>query len=433
MALRSPVSSYNSTVHYLFALQYRGMKFGLRNTRLLLKTLGNPHRAFLSIHVAGTNGKGSTSAFLASILQEAGYRTGLYTSPHLLRFTERVRINGVEIPSARLIAYVKKLRPVIEETGATFFEATTAIAFRYFADEQIDIAVIETGLGGRLDATNLVLPLASVITSIGLDHREILGTTVRQIAEEKGGIIKRGRPVVSRVENRAAEAVLRRIARQRSSPFWRAKECAPASGRREDEKMRIHFSGGLLAGQSVSIDLFGSHQVRNAQTAVATCSVLLDRGKLREVTPAHVAQGLARVRKNTGIRGRFEIIDRPGGRTIIDVAHNPEGIGALVRAVKAGGEHAAEIVFGVMADKEYRPMLRRLRAIGRHMVAVAPKGSRALGVEELAKEARKAGFTVSPAPSVARGVALARSRAGRKTVLVVGSHYLVAEALKGLS
>lgn len=164
-------------LRYLYGLQYRGMKFGLRNIRALLASAGHPERAFPSIHVAGTNGKGSTSAFLASVLREAGCRTGLYTSPHLIRFTERITVNGREIAQNRLAYYVAVLRPAIEKAGATFFEATTCVAFLYFADEGVDIAVVEAGLGGRLDATNVLRPLVSVITNVSFDHREFLGNT----------------------------------------------------------------------------------------------------------------------------------------------------------------------------------------------------------------------------------------------------------------
>ena len=174
--------TYQQTLQYLYRLQWRGMKFGLRNTRRLLQYAGHPERRFASVHLAGTNGKGSTSAFLASIAVEGGLKTGLYTSPHLLRFTERIRVNGAELSEERLVYYVKDLRRVIESVHATFFEATTCIAFRFFADENVDLAVVETGLGGRFDATNVLFPLASVITSIGLDHTQYLGSTPEQIA-----------------------------------------------------------------------------------------------------------------------------------------------------------------------------------------------------------------------------------------------------------
>src|SRR5512135_1725144 len=209
------MTSYSASLRYLYGLQGRGMKFGLRNIRNLLTFAGDPEAKFPSIHVAGTNGKGSTAAFLASAFMEAGYSTGLYTSPHLVRFTERITINGRQISEGRLAKYVGALRSAIEKTGATFFEATTCVAFQYFADEEVDIAIIEVGLGGRLDATNTLAPLACVITSIGFDHMEYLGPTIPSIAAEKGGIVKSRTPVVIGPIARSAERTISEIARKR--------------------------------------------------------------------------------------------------------------------------------------------------------------------------------------------------------------------------
>ncbi len=401
------------------------MKFGLRNSRVLLAALGNPHRAYPSIHIAGTNGKGSTAAFLASILQEAGYRTGLYTSPHLLRFTERIRIDGKELPTQRLVRYVEELRPVIERMNATFFEATTAVAFRYFADEGIDIAVIETGLGGRLDSTNLIRPLASIITSIGLDHTQILGSTITEIAAEKGGIIKSGRPVISSVDRPSAERVLRRISRYRNAPFYRAKSVVHVLARNGV----LWFSGGMLKGHSVTPGLLGKHQTRNVESAVATISVLKKSRHLPKISVENILRGLEHVVENTGLRGRYEVIETAGGTLTFDVAHNPDGIRALVNLIRSRGEFPSAIVFGVMADKDYRTMLRSLRKIGRSVVVVAPHGERALGVYQLAREARMAGFRVVGESSVSKGVKAAMRIGRGKRVLITGSHYVVAEAM----
>ncbi len=414
-----------SVLDYLYSLQSRGMKFGLRNSRLLLREFGNPHRKYPSIHIAGTNGKGSTSAFLASILQEAGYRTGLYTSPHLLRFTERIRVNGKELPAKRLVDYVEELRPAIERLNATFFEATTAVAFRYFADEGVDIAVIETGLGGRLDSTNLILPLASVITSIGLDHTQILGSTIKEIAAEKGGIIKTGRPVISSVTRREADLVLRRTARERNAPFHRARSIVHLV----DGKHVFRFRGGIADGETVVPGLTGKHQIRNIETAVATLSVLQKSGFLKTISVENIIRGLERVCENTGMRGRYEVVRTRRGLLTFDVAHNPDGIRALVEHVESQREFPSVIVFGVMADKDYRSILRSLRRIGRTLVAVAPHGERALGIEELTRQARIAGFRATGESSVAAGVRRARQMARGKRILITGSHYVVAEAM----
>ncbi len=217
------MSTYHSTLSFLYSLQYRGMKLGLRNVRTLVRAAGNPERGFSSIHIAGTNGKGSTSSFIASCFMSAGYRTGLYTSPHLERFNERIRIDGRQIPDAEIVRITKMLRPAIQKTKATFFEATTAIAFCWFAEQGVDVAVIETGLGGRLDATNVVRPMISVITNVALDHQEYLGNTLRKIAREKGGIIKPRTPVVTASEDRNVLRVLKAIARRRKATFYQAR------------------------------------------------------------------------------------------------------------------------------------------------------------------------------------------------------------------
>ncbi|HLF14725.1 MAG TPA: Mur ligase family protein, partial [Bacteroidota bacterium] len=211
------MSPADPSLRFLHGLQGSGIKAGLGNIRVLLLYLGRPERSFPSIHVAGTNGKGSTSAMIAAALTAAGFRTGLYTSPHLIDFTERIRIDGKKIPLRRVSAYTRRLRRTIRAAKATFFEATTAIAFQYFADEGVDVAVIETGLGGRWDSTNVVTPLVSVITSIGMEHREYLGNTLRKIAFEKAGIIKRGVPcVVGNIPVPAMDVIKNRAARLNS-------------------------------------------------------------------------------------------------------------------------------------------------------------------------------------------------------------------------
>jgi dihydrofolate synthase/folylpolyglutamate synthase len=424
--------NYLETLRYLYDLQWRGMKFGLRNTRAILKQIGNPHRRFSSVHLAGTNGKGSTSAYLASIALEGGLKTGLYTSPHLLRFTERIRVNGTELSEDRLVYYVNDLRRAIESVHATFFEATTCVAFRYFADENVELAVVETGLGGRFDATNVLLPLASVITSIGLDHTQYLGSSPARIAFEKGGIIKRGIPVVTGALGREASGVLRRIAEKREAPFVLASRRAPCAIGRTRAGYRMTFKGGLAKGLAVTPGLRGIHQVRNAQLAVATLSVLTGRGDLLPLSRKVIREGLMRVRRNSGLRGRMEIVESGGGRYILDVGHNPDGIRTLVQALEAERLVPAVVVFGVMEDKDSISMLAALRPLTGRLIAVAPHMPRSLSAVETGRRAKDAGFTADRASSVAAGLHAARAIAGRSDVLVTGSHYVVAEALKTL-
>ena len=411
------MNSYNQTLKYLYGLQTRGMKFGLRNTRMLLRAVGNPERTFASIHIAGTNGKGSTAAFLASMFMEAGYRTGLYTSPHLIRFTERIRIDGVEIPEERLVRYADSLRPTIELVHATFFEATTCIAFQYFADERVDIAIVETGLGGRVDSTNLLKPLVSIITTIAFDHQEYLGNTIKSIAREKGGIIKPGVPLVTGVSDPEALGVLRRIAAKRRAPFHlvRGSHALP---------------GGLRPGFS------GPHQVLNARLAVTAVSLLHARNvagrTFGRLDPAAVRRGLARVRLNTGLRARLEAW-HGSKRILLDVAHNPDGIRTLIDALPSSAKGGLVVVFGVMRDKDYVSMVNHLVPVSKTLIVVSPRTGRALPTGELYLVARKAGGNVRKAGSVRNGVGRAMKAAGKSgCVLITGSHYVVGEALQFL-
>ncbi len=432
------MNSYSDTLTYLYSLQHRGMKFGLQNTRTILASVGNPHETFPSIHIAGTNGKGSTAAFLASIAMEGGYKTGLYTSPHLLRFTERIRINGKEIAQRRLVGYAKLLRPAIESVRATFFEATTCIAFQYFADEEVDLAIVETGLGGRLDATNVLVPLISVITNVSLEHREYLGNTTAAIAREKGGIIKPGIPCVSGSEDNEVNIVLRKIAKKKQAGFFEARRIVSIHSKYQPGRGVItNLQSDHINVRASQLGLVGSHQIRNARLAVATLEILrrskslLPRfGNLRG---AAVARGLHHVRANTGIRGRLETLGR-NKRYILDVAHNPAGVRTLVDVLLQMGLKDLVVVFGVLRDKEYVPMLQELAKIASVFVAVAPKKARALTPRKLATHLKKSGWKTERADSVSGGIRIADEIAGRKgRVLVTGSHFVVSEALATLA
>jgi dihydrofolate synthase/folylpolyglutamate synthase len=427
------VTGYGDTLAFLYGLQYRGMKFGLRNIRSLLAEGGHPERAFPTIHIAGTNGKGSTSSLIASAFAESGLRTGLYTSPHLLNFTERIRINGKEIQEARLVEYVRILRGAIEAHRATFFEATTCVAFLYFADEGVDVAVIEAGLGGRLDATNVLRPLVSVITNIGLEHTEYLGNTVAKIAREKGGIIKPGIPLVTATEDPAALRVLRAIATRKSAPFFRAQDLVTVAPGPRGKGYRLR-SGRVRTPPIVPV-LAGRHQETNARLAFSAI-LLAGRRSGRAVTlpmpsPGCIARAFSRVTRNTGIRGRFQYVGR-GTRVLIDVAHNPDGMKVLAATIRDLRRKPAVVVLGVMKDKEYREMLRVVAGVCPTIVAVAPRLDRALRPGKLVSAGKEMGIKVLLGGTVARGLAQARAIAGTGTVLVTGSHYVAGEALKAL-
>ncbi|MGE5402236.1 MAG: bifunctional folylpolyglutamate synthase/dihydrofolate synthase [Ignavibacteriales bacterium] len=341
----------NEALERLYSLQKFGIKLGLDNIKKLLEYLGNPQEKFDSFHIAGTNGKGSTSSFMASILMEAGYKVGLYTSPHFVRFNERIRINGKEIPDEFVAEFVSALDKYIEENKPTFFEVTTALAFKYFADSGVDFAVVETGLGGRLDATNTVIPLASVITSISLEHVEILGDTLEKIAAEKGGIIKENRSVFIGNLPPEAEITLENISKETNSAFFRLSDYTYW------ENNKLCFSTSDLFIQDVSPALKGLYQKSNASLAIL-CLL-----KTLELKDADIIQkGLRNVVANSGIQGRCEIYnERPC--VIFDSAHNLEGVTNFLTCFSQEYQQKyikRTLLFGVMKDKAIGDMLQVL-------------------------------------------------------------------------
>ncbi|MEX2117800.1 MAG: folylpolyglutamate synthase/dihydrofolate synthase family protein [Bacteroidota bacterium] len=424
------MKTYSEAVEFLYGLQARGMKFGLRGIRSLMRSLGRPDRRLRCVHVAGSNGKGSTAAMIAATLTAAGYRTGLYTSPHLIDFSERIRIDGKPIPKKAVVRLTRRLRKVIEMHRVTFFEATTALAFQYFADERVDIAVIETGLGGRLDATNVIFPLVSVITTISLEHTNLLGNSLRKIAYEKAGIVKSGVPCVIGVRSPSALRMIKSVCRERKSRLIDTRSAG----------IRIHHLG--LSGSTLSVSfrgvkvpklilsLAGRHQARNAVLAIASLQELALQGfKIHEEALRH---GMGSINAFTGLCGRLSLIGH-NPSMIADVAHNTDGLRTLVKALRALGIHKAHVVFGVMKDKPVRTMIRVLAEVARSIAAVEPGTNRSLPAAEVGREFRRLRIPVFYQGPVAGGVALARSVAGKKgTVLVTGSHFVVGEALAAL-
>jgi dihydrofolate synthase/folylpolyglutamate synthase len=416
------------TPAYLYDLQRFGIKAGLENIRALLAELGTP--AWPCVHVAGTNGKGSTASMIAAVLTAAGYRVGLYTSPHLVRFNERIRVNGKMIADADIARLTRALRPVIDRRRATFFEATTAIAFQAFAEAQIDIAVIETGLGGRLDATNVVTPLVAVITNVEIDHAAYLGSTHRRIALEKAGIIKPGVPCVTAARRTDVLDVLGRRARQMRSPLENVRRSSAITVHRSElTGMTLDVRSRTWDLRRLEIPLGGFHQEQNVALALAAL------GRLRErfpVSERDVRSGFRRIAELSGIRGRMEIVGRHP-LLIADVAHNPAAVAELAGALGRLLGRKAVTVFGVMRDKELLPMLDGLRNVTRLLVAVAPHIPRALPSGILAAAYRETGGRSVAAPSVAGGLALAleEARPG-EPILITGSHYVVGEAFEEL-
>jgi dihydrofolate synthase/folylpolyglutamate synthase len=431
---------YTETLAYLYGLQKFGIKLGLKNIKSLLASTGNPEREFPSIHIAGTNGKGSTAAMIASILQAAGYKVGLYMSPHLIDFVERIRINGRCIRENRVALCTKRLRPKVDQLKCTFFEATTAIAFLYFADEQVDIAVIETGLGGRLDATNVLRPLLSIITNIGLEHTDHLGKTLSAIAREKAGILKPGIPcLVGQLEHPARKSI-REAARRRDAKLISSTSVSDYEILQEDlSGIRLNLKTPKRVYDNLFVNLGGRFQAENTRLAVLAAELIgsdrsgWDRsGNRFVIKPSHVYAGLKRTRQSTGFRGRLEVV-RKKPTVVLDVAHNAEAVHCLVDSLENLSLRNLVVVFGVMKDKNFGEMIRTLSRVSAALIAVTPKIDRALDARVITKIARGFRMNVLHAGLVKKGIAAAMKMAGKSdTMLVTGSHYVVGEALEAL-
>ena len=413
----------------LTRLEGLGIKLGLERARDLLVRMGEPQRRFPSVLVAGTNGKGSTSSFLAAMAGAAGLRTGLYTSPHLESVEERLRIDGRAIDSGRLGAILEDLVGLAErETGSppTYFEAVTLAAFRWFAEEQVDLAVLEVGLGGRLDATNLADPILSLITPIGFDHREFLGDTLAAIAREKAGILRSGRPALAWIEDAEPAESAQTVAGEVGA------DLRFASRDTRIESVEPHGWAGQrirLATPTQEYDLetalLGDHQAKNLGLAVRAAESLASQGFDRLDAQA-IAAGAAACRWP----GRLEPILLPGGRRVLlDAAHNADGATVLARFLGRLGE-PVDLLFGVLADKDYGEMLPRLAAHARHVVLTRPASPRAKDPAELvALLGGREGILVEPDPLHALDRALAL---GGEVLVACGSIFLVGEIRKAL-
>ena len=378
-------------------------KKDLTNTIKLSNHLHNPEKKFKSIHVGGTNGKGSTSHMIASVLQEAGYKVGLYTSPHLKSFTERIRINGAEISEQNVIGFLEKNKSFLEENQLSFFEMTVGMAFDYFAQEKVDVAVIEVGLGGRLDSTNIIIPEISVITNIGMDHVQILGDTLEKIAFEKAGIIKHTIPVVIGEKQIETQEVFKA----------KAQEC----------NADIIFASDEVK-EEYNTDLLGSYQKHNTKTAVAAL------GKVEGfvIKPEHVINGLLNVKNNTGLRGRWEVLNEKP-KVICDTAHNKEGLTYVLQQLEKENYDNLHVVMGVVSDKDLDEILPLFPKNATYYFS-KPNIPRGLSVEILKNKSNKHGLLGNSYDSVLSAYDEAvRNSSPTDLVFVGGSTFTVAEVL----
>ncbi len=397
----------------------------------LLGAAGNPHRNYPTIHIAGTNGKGSTAAMIASVLTASGYRTGLYTSPHLRSFSERIRIDGKKITESEVVECIRLFKPEIVARKATFFEATTAIAFKYFSDQSVDVAVIETGLGGRLDATNVISPELCVITDIGIDHTAHLGKTLKEIAFEKGGIIKPGVRCITTASNKDTLRELHRVARSQKSELIEADHLASEhvfSSTLSETNLDVRISRILFRG--LTLPLSGMHQIRNLRGALTALRCLSAAGRFGKITEGSIRRGLAEIRVNTGLRGRLDVINL-SPMMIADVAHNPEGMRVLTEGLRQLLPGRYVVVFGVMSDKNYREMIRVIVPFARILIAVSPHTPRALGSGEIVSCVHATGGRALKGVDTANCLEIALNEVRtNEAIVITGSHYVVGEAFE---
>lgn len=409
--------TYQETLKYIYGLGRFGMRPGLEKISLLLHTLGNPQNSIRTVHVAGTNGKGSTAAFLAAILEAGGYRTGLFTSPHLISFTERIRINGTMIPEgdvARLAERVMRASP----DGATFFEVVTAIAFLCFAEQKVDMAIMEVGMGGRLDATNAVDGDMAVITPVALDHCRYLGNSVAAIAWEKSGVIRRERPVVTAPQCEEALAVIKDRCAELRSPLYRCGYEFEA----EWEESELVYRGIRTDMNGIEPGIRGRYQSDNAACALAAAELLGDIGF--SLPDEALRQGINSARWP----GRMEMFGE-SPRILLDGAHNPAAAKALAEALADIPRRRLLMVIGIMEDKDVQGILAPLLPLASRVFAVAPSLERALPATELASFCIGLGTPSSAAASVAEGLTAARREADPEDLLLVcGSLFTVGEA-----
>lgn len=396
-------------------------KKDLTNTLALCEALGNPQNRFKSIHIAGTNGKGSSSHLIASVLQEAGYKTGLYTSPHLKSFTERVRINGEEVSEAFVIDFVNRMRHVLDHIRPSFFETTVAMAFDYFAQQQVDIAVIEVGLGGRLDSTNVITPVVSLITNIGYDHTDMLGETLEQIAFEKAGIIKPGIPVVISERQDETTPVFFGKSKESSAPLFFA----------QDEYHIVQTGtgycvkkDGIVRFKNLKLPLTGNYQAKNLYGVIRVLDELTAKGFV--ITDQQLENGIEKVVVNTGLKGRWQVIgNRP--LVICDTAHNAEGISEVASQLQEYPYQKLYIVLGMVRDKDHSKILKRLPASAQYIFCQA-KIPRAFDASNLMRQAGTFGLKGTVVPDVNKALAQARAMASPDDLIFVGgSTFVIAE------
>ena len=430
--------TYQQVLDFLFGALPMFQRIGgaaykkdLYNTIALCRALGDPQNGFRSVHVAGTNGKGSTSHMLASVFMEAGYKTGLYTSPHLLDFRERIRINGQMIPEEKVIAFTMAHRQLFTEIEPSFFEMTVGLAFEYFCEEKVDIAIIETGMGGRLDSTNILRPELSIITNIGWDHTAFLGNTLEAIASEKAGIIKKEVPVIISETQPETEDVFRRKAAEMQAPILFAAtaydiHAIPQPADAPESLYRISSTTAGAGPLLLHSPLRGNYQVHNIRGVFAAAKQLQKQGFA--LGDEHIAEGIRKGKQNTGLRGRWEILQK-NPLVIADTGHNKNGIACILEQLASVPHRRLHMVIGMVNDKDVSGILHMLPKDAEYYFTQASI-PRALDAAELARQAMQAGLQGRVIASVPEALQQALALADASDLIFVGgSTFVAAEIL----
>lgn len=421
------MSTYQDTLDYLYAklpmynrIGAAAIKNNLDNTLAICEHLGNPEKKYPTIHIAGTNGKGSSSHMLASIFQAAGYKTGLYTSPHLYDFRERIKVNGQMCPESFVTEFTNKVKPIIETIEPSFFEITVGMAFEYFAQEQCDIAIIETGLGGRLDSTNVIQPILSLITNIGWDHMALLGNTLPAIATEKAGIIKKDTPIVISEVIDETKLVFENAASKQHAPLYFAEDFLQFKSY-TNHWTTAHFEYDTVA---VDCDLPGKYQYKNIRGVLQCIHLLKSMGwKLEE---ASIQKGFTQIKSSTGLMGRWECLQE-SPKLFLDVAHNEHGMHALLEQLATLEYQQLHIITGMVKDKDVDAVLGLLPRDARFYFSNAHI-PRAMPAVEVAEKAKAIGINGSVFENVNEAIIAANKNAHpNDLIIVMGSIFLVAE------
>ena len=430
--------NYFDTLDYLFSRLPMFQRVGpaaykntLENTLRLDELYGNPHRKFKSIHVAGTNGKGSVSHMLAAVFQSAGYKTGLYTSPHLKDFRERIRIDGKMIPEDEVVRWVESYKTNNElwKIEPSFFELTVAMAFDYFANEKVEIAIVEVGLGGRLDSTNIITPEVSVITNIGMDHTALLGNSIELIAKEKAGIIKKNIAVVAGATQKETKKVFTEKAEAQNAPlFFADQEFSIPYAMNDFEGNQILAVGknGTQVFRQLKLDLKGAYQQKNIPAVLKTIELMQQKGW--KIAYANIVDGLAATSKLTGLLGRWQVLGH-NPRIVCDSAHNADGIKEIVKQIEATPYKHLHIIFGLVNDKDPENILELLPKQANYYFTRASI-PRALDENDLARKAAEFGLKGQVFPEVQAALNAAQTNAGKDDFIFIGgSTFIVSEIL----